>query len=176
MQLGDPLRCRLGFAVSELFWLLRLQPETLVFQCRDTDLFRKLIGRQMNCIMYRQNAFWCHKERSRLREKVEKTLLFLARPGWHQVLPHIAKPTPSLCGWMDAMLFLWCHWQNHVILLGRSDDIMWPQGSCGKTFLLGVYYRFLGHLKQSFVVVAVLVCKNWSLCCVSSTNHQILCH
>lgn len=45
-----------------------------------------------------------------------------------------------------------------------------------RPFFWGVYHRFLGHLKQSFIVVAALVRKNWSLCCVSGTNHQILWH
>lgn len=151
MQLCEPLQCRLGFAVSDL-WLLWLQPGILMFQGIDTPLCRKLIRHHWNCIICRQNAFWCHNQRSRLLEKVKKTLLFLARLGWavvlwHQVLTCIAKPTSSHCGWMDAMLFTWRHWQNHVIFLGRNDDIMWPQGCCGKTFLLGDISQIFGPFK-----------------------------
>lgn len=68
------------------------------------------------------------KHRSRLLGKVEKTLLFLARPGWVvvlwcQVLKDIAKPTP-LCNRMPC-----------------SSPVS-PQDCCGKTFLFGGYHKF----------------------------------
>lgn len=75
-RLGEPLCCRLVFALSDL-WLLWLQPEMLVFQCSDTELCNSLIRHHWNCITCRQNGNMpsdVTKQRSRLLEKAEKTL------------------------------------------------------------------------------------------------------
>jgi len=113
-QLGETLRCSLGFALSNL-WLLRLQPEMLVFQCRDAKLGKKLIRHCWNCIICRQNGNMFSdvtEQRSRLLEKAEKTSQFLARAGWvvvlwRQVLRALQKaPFLSVTEWVQQRSLL----------------------------------------------------------------------
>lgn len=182
MWLGEPLCCSLGFVLPDL-WLLGLQPEMLVFQCSDTKLCKKLIRHHWNCIIYRQNGHTLSdvtKQRSRLLEKAEETLLFLARRGWvivlwRQVLR--ALQTHPLCDWTDTMVFSWCHWQSHIVLLKEkwqhrvTTELLWEDLSlCDTSQIFGPFKA--KHHSASSTSTQELV----PALMVSSTNHQILWH
>lgn len=84
-----------------------------MFQCSIGKLCKKLIRHHWNCIIYRQNGNMLSdvmKQRSRLLEKSEKSLRFLARPEWvavqwRHVLRALQNP-PSLSAteWMQCSL------------------------------------------------------------------------
>lgn len=181
-QLGEPLRCSPGFALAEL-WLLRLQPEMLVFHCGGTRLCKEVIRHHWHCIVYRQNGNMLSdatKQSSRLLEKAEKTLPCLARLGWvvvlwRQVLTALQNPSSvSVTDWVR------CSFPGVTGRITLSSP-KWGEVTtlCDHTTVAGRSFSFRGississHLKQSIAVLAALVHKNWSVCCVSGTN-QIL--